>query len=443
MSKIARRLILPLLAALLAPGLAAAQNAANPAPAAAAERTTVPPAKGLAVSDAVLRDVAKLRGLPVLKPVTNGLKSRTDIRSIVLEDMAKSTTPRKLADSTLLLRFLGLVPQDFELERETVALLTEQIAGFYDPQTKVFYLADWIPLDEQRPVMAHELTHALTDQHFDLKRFEKWPDGDSDAELAARALVEGDATALMIEYSLDERGAPHDLAKLPVSLSNILRTSVNEPDAEHPVFTKAPAVLKQSLQFPYVYGVGFVQELLRNGSWTRVSDAYRALPASTEQVIHPQKYLTNEQPVKVALPDVSSLLGKDWSRIDSDVNGEFGYYLILGASLDDRNAASAAAGWGGDHYDFYVDATRTKPVLVHESAWDSEREAQEFYGAYAERVAKRFNVAETPGADAAKTWKTTEGIVYLERRGNRVLAVEGYRGEDVAPVVKALWESKT
>jgi Zn-dependent peptidase ImmA (M78 family) len=432
-----------LLAALIAPGLAAAQNPPNPAPATTADTASVSRAKGLAVSDEVLRDVAKLRGLAVLKPVTNGLKSRSDIRSIVLEDMAKSTTPRKLADSTLLLRFLGLVPNDFELERETVALLTEQIAGFYDPKTKVFYLADWIPIDEQRPVMAHELTHALTDQHFNLARFEKWPDGDSDAELAARALVEGDATALMIEFSLDERGAPHDLGKIPVSLSDVLRTSVNEPDAEHPVFTKAPAVLKESLQFPYVYGVGFVQELLRNGSWTRVSDAYRALPVSTEQVLHPQKYLANEQPVKVDLPNVAPLLGKDWSRIDSDVNGEFGYYLILGAALDDRQAAAAAAGWGGDHYDFYVDASRTKPVLVHESAWDSEGEAQEFYAAYSTRIAKRFGVSETPAAEGAKQWKTSDGTVYLERRGSRVLAVEGFRGDDVAPVVRALWNSKT
>jgi hypothetical protein len=360
---------------------------------------------------------------------------------MVLKDLAESSTSAQMRDSTALLRFLGLVPADFQLERETISLLTEQIAGFYDPKTKIFYLADWIPEAEQRTVMAHELTHALADQHFDLRRLEKWPDGDGDAELAARALVEGDATAMMIEYELAERGLPHDLGQFPVSLVDLMREGAGADDPDHPVFSHAPAVMRESLQFPYVYGAGFVQALLKAGKWSSVSAAYKTFPASTEQVLHPEKYLANEAPVKIALPDLSSALGAGWRRADADVNGEFGYALILKGELPDAEAASAAAGWGGDRYGFYLDASGERATLVHVSAWDSETEANEFFSAYAQRCVKRYGCTDAGDvAPGVKQWQTPEGIVRLERRGARVVAVEGFRGADAAPILKRLWE---
>jgi hypothetical protein len=434
MSKLCRPLLALLAAVLTAPAFALAQG---PAPAAADKAAVRAPAD-VAISNKVLVDVAKLRGLPVLRPVENGLKSRDDIQAMVLKDLAESTTPAKLRDTTALLRFLGLVPPDFELERETVELLTEQIAGFYDPRTKVFYLADWIPLAEQQPVMAHELTHALADQHFNLRRFEKWRDGDGDAEMAARALVEGDATALMIEYALVERGIPHDLGALPVSLTDLLRDG-GGGDTEHPVFSSAPEVMRQSLQFPYVYGAGFVQALLKSGSWATVSAAYTELPASTEQVLHPEKYLAREKPVAVALPDLSADLGRGWRRADDDVNGEFGLYLILKDKLGEREAAAAAAGWGGDRYGFYLDATGQRATLVQVTAWDTESDAAEFFAAYSERTARRYGLSDTGAAGPnARQWVTPDGIARVERSGKRVVAIEGFRGADVAPLVKRL-----
>lgn len=426
MSKTARRAV-ALAAILLVPSLAGAQKPAAP--------------KADAVPDQVLASVARLRGLPIVRAVPSGMKSRDAIRAMVLKDLAETSSSAQMRDSTALLKFLGLVPADFELERETIALLTEQIAGFYDPKTKIFYLADWIPESEQRTVMAHELTHALTDQHFDLRRLEKWPDGDGDAELAAHALVEGDATAMMIEYELAERGLPHDIGRFPVSLADLIREGAGADDPEHPVFSHAPAILRDSLQFPYVAGAGFVQALLKSGQWASVSAAYKTFPASTEQVMHPEKYLANEAPVKVALPDLSAALGAGWKRVDSDVNGEFGYDLLLKGELPEAEAASAAAGWGGDRYNFYLDASRDHATLVHVSAWDSEGEATEFFSAYAERCAKRFKTTDAGEVSpTVRQWQTSEGLVRLERRGARVVAVEGFRGADVAPIVKRLWE---
>ena len=438
MSKLARSLVALILTVPVATGLASAQKPVAPA-APAASAAPAGNARELAISAELLGEVARLRGLAVLKTVPSGLKSRADIESLVLKDIGENSTPEKLANATALLRFLGLVEDGFDLERETVSLLTEQIAGFYDPRTKNFYLADWIPLDEQRTVIVHELVHALADQHFDLRRFEKWPDGDADAELAARALVEGDATALMIAYALQERGLPHDLGRMPLSLTQMLRQSVSTPDKDRPVFATTPKVLRESLQFPYVYGAGLVQRLLKEGSWARVSDAYRTLPVSTEQVLHPEKYLDGEAPVKVDLPDISGVLGKGWRRVDTDVNGEFGYFLILEDELGEREAGAAAAGWGGDRYDFYLDAEGKRPLFVHASVWDSESEASEFFAAYAERTRRRFK-AEGDGkvGQNAREWRTDAGLVRLERSGARVVAVEGFNGADVATVLARL-----
>jgi hypothetical protein len=448
MSKISKAaVVLAAVLAALAPGAGFAQSgagrtapptAAHPAPAGAANAVGY-----LADSEAILREVAGLRGLAILRPVPSSLKSRADIEAIVLKDLAESSTPEEFATGTAFLRFLALVPPDFDLRRETVALLTEQIAGFYEPKTHYFYLADWIPIDEQRAVIAHELTHALADQHFDLRRFEKWPDGDSDAKLAAHALIEGEATAVMLQYSLKENGLGVDLGALPISLTDVFKSSLGDGDGEHPVYARAPRVLKQSLQFPYAYGVGLVQALLRDGSWKRVDRSYAAPPASTEQVMHPAKYLANERPVRVDVPDVSRLLGAGWRRADADVSGEFGYYLVLEATNGESDAARGAAGWAGDRYGFYVNDAKQLVTYVHRSAWDSVDEAREFFNAYTRRLMKRFAITADGGAGLdVREWPTPEGIVRVERSGADVLVIEGYRGTAVNSLVAELWNRR-
>lgn len=436
MSKLATLALVVLLFVSSGPGLVTAQQ-----PVASADKAAdaTRAAAELAVPVELVSEVARLRGLEILRPVSSGLKSREDINALVLDDLKENSTPERIAIGTAMLKFLGLVGDDFDLGRETVSLLTEQIAGFYDPKTKIFYLADWIPMEEQRTVIVHELTHALADQHFDLRRLEKWPDGDADAELAARALVEGDATALMFAFTLYERNLPHQLGSFPVSLTDMLRRMVQESEGDRPVFSKTPKVLRESLQFPYVYGAGFVQRLLREGSWARVGDAYRTFPASTEQVMHPEKYLKGEMPVRIELPDLAPLLGAGFKRVDADVNGEFGYYLILEAQLGDREASDAAAGWGGDRYHFYVDRDNASPVLVHESAWDTEADAAEFYSAYAERTRRRIAASGSGEiAPNVRQWKTDAGTYHIERSGLRVIAIEGFRGRDVNSIVTSV-----
>src|ERR1041384_5204615 len=177
------------------------QSSAQPAPqqpaaaTAAARNATL-----IAATEEVLKETSELRQLSIIRPVPSSTQSREEIQRAIIKNLDDETSPADLHASEVILKKLGLAPADFNYRDLMVRLLTEQVAGYYEPRTQQFHLADWIDADGQRPVMAHELTHALQDQHFNLKRFEKWQKGDSDAELAAHALIEGDATLAMTQY---------------------------------------------------------------------------------------------------------------------------------------------------------------------------------------------------------------------------------------------------
>ena len=154
----------------------------------------------IAATEEVLKETSTLRQLSVLRSVPSSALSRAEIERAVIKNLDEDTSPADMHAAEVTLKKLGLAPADFEYRPLMIRLLTEQVAGYYEPKTRQFHLADWIDTEGQRPVMAHELTHALQDQHFDLRRFEHWPKGDSDAELAAHALIEGDATLAMVMY---------------------------------------------------------------------------------------------------------------------------------------------------------------------------------------------------------------------------------------------------
>jgi hypothetical protein len=316
----------------------------------------------------------------------------------------------------VLLRVFGLAPKDFAYRSFLIKLLTEQVAGYYDPKAQQFYLADWIELEGQKPVMAHELTHALQDQHFNLKRFENWPKGDSDAELAAHALIEGDATLAMTLY----------MAKNPLVALAFIR-SLGAQEAASEQFKQAPRALRESLLFPYEEGSNWATQLYKRGGWELVSQAFTKLPQSSEQILHAEKYFSYEAPQKLTLPDFKIALGPAWKRLDYDVNGEWGCYLILDEFLNDTSESKrAAAGWSGDRFALYETGKPDEYFVAQLTAWDTPVDAREFFDAYAKRTAKRY--ADTKELEATGNrieWQTPTGGVALELRGSRVAIVEG------------------
>jgi hypothetical protein len=399
----------------------------------------------LNATDDVLKTVSRMRELEVKEPVKSAFKTRDEIEQSVIRDLDESTPPAEFDASQKTLAKLGLVPKGFQLRDYVVKLLREQVAGFYEPKTKEFYLAAWLPLAEQKKVMAHELVHALQDQHFNLRRFEKWPKGDSDAELAAHALVEGEATLVMILYDLDQQGLRGiDITKLGSLTERLLDNDAETSDPNYPVLSAAPRVLRENLQFPYVYGAGFTQAVLKNGAWRGLNDVYATLPASTEQIMHPQKYLAREMPVKIAMPDFAATLGKDWKRADEDVNGEFGYFVILSEFLPKFAARVAAAGWGGDRYGFYENKATGASALVQYTTWDTPGDAREFFAAYSERTEQRYKLKhDTDNKVTRRVYETSEGLASIELRDQDVIMIEGAESrEQLARLQERIWQSK-
>ena len=427
-------------AALFVPGFAVSARQQG---ASAAATSTARNAAIVATTQAVLKETSELRELPILRPVKSGAQTRTEIERMVIRNLDEQTTPGEMHATELSLKKLGLVPADFQYRSFVVKLLTEQVAGYYDPKAQQFYLADWIELEGQKPVMAHELTHALQDQHFNLRRFEHWPQGDSDAELAAHALIEGDATLAMTLY----------MAKNPLVALAFIR-SVGSTNTSSEQFQRAPRALRESLVFPYQEGSEWATQVYKRGGWAMVSEAFTKLPQSTEQILHPDKYFAHEAPVKIAMPDVRALLGSNWKRLDYDVNGEWSYYLILDEFLKaPAESRRAAAGWAGDRYAVY-EAKPGEIFLAQMTAWDTDNDAKEFFDAYVKRTERRYPDAKTAGGDYAgrdsagapgqnerQAWQTGEGGVIAELRGSRVLILEGIPGSsDARGLLRTLWQ---
>jgi hypothetical protein len=498
--------------------VAATQSGAVARPLGRAQQGSVATTRNAALVAAtqdVLKETSEIRQLSILRPVQSSAQSRAEIERMIMKNLDQEMTPAQTHAAEVTLKKLGMAPPDFQYRALMIRLLTEQVAGYYDPKTREFHLADWIDLDGQRPVMAHELTHALQDQHFNLRRFEHWPKGDSDAELAAHALIEGDAMLAMALY----------VANNPLRALLFLK-SLGTAGMSTVELDKAPQAVRETLLFPYQEGTNWTRSLYKQGGWNEVSQAFSTLPQSTEQILHPEKYFAHEAPVKVTLPDIAPLLngraqGSEvrgrrsevggqrsefsrsvesanlrtvsgyafagsasapsaferysslithysslsspapdtrspapaaWRRIDYDVQGEWGFYLILDQFLKSpAESHRAAAGWGGDRFAVY-EGPKGEVLIASLSIWDTENDAREFFDAYVKRTELRYpNATRSESEPLApkqrasnspdtRAFATSEGIVVIELRGSRALIVEGVpKPVGWKSIVKTFW----
>ncbi|HEX6836948.1 MAG TPA: hypothetical protein VF334_10275 [Polyangia bacterium] len=359
----------------------------------------------LAAADEIARQVAGLRGLNLKAPLQRGVLTRDEIGAKLKDRIGKEYTPEEVRTEARVLKRLGLLGPDVDYERLLLDLLMEQVAGFYDPFAAKLYIADWLPLEMQRPALAHEIEHALQDQHFDLKKFATPIKDDGDRQLAHSALVEGDATAVMLEFQAQSMGLPADqLPELIAQMSKtLIQTSIGQ--AQAPLFDKAPPFVRETLMFPYLTGLLFVESFRRTSPWSKVDDVFKSPPESTEQVMHPEKYVAHEHPTKITPAPIAALGAR--KEVRRDIFGELVMKILFatappppatavskkagsGATLDvdvQALAEKAAAGWGGDREVAYADpAEPNGPVTVVDlSTWDTEGDAKE-----AELVAQRL-----------------------------------------------------
>lgn len=320
----------------------------------------------LTIADEARDTAVRLRGLTVLQPIRTKVASRKEIERYMAQRVNDPVIRKSLAISGAALSVLGVIPDGYDLEAFLARMAREQVAGYWDFERKILYIADWLPAYLQKPTLVHEFTHALQDQHYNIARFMKPVRGLSEPYSAIAALLEGDATVVMVESMMSNVLEAEDgerISRLVERLSGILSLASGLSDV--------PAVLRDSLMFPYFGGLRFVLLTRSNDGWESVNALYRTPPLSTEQVLHPEKR-GKDFPVEVKLPSIRM---PGYKKIGTDVMGELGIKLVLEQTLAKEDAARAAEGWGGDRY--IVWASKGKVTMLWVSVWDSEADALE------------------------------------------------------------------
>jgi hypothetical protein len=415
-------------------GLCAQQSSAPANPPAASSS----PSDFAQAADEVLHNMSEITGLPLRTPLKKTLRSRDEIRAYVIRQMNEDKDiAQRYADAKAAEAF-GLLPKNFDLDSFMVELLTEQIAGLYDPKAHEFYIANWIPLEDQRMVMAHELTHALEDQHFQIEAWLKAARPNDDAELAREAFLEGSAMAAMVDYLL--QGTGKSLNTMPEFDPSILTGDL----ASSPSLQKAPPFIKDTLVFPYFAGMTFTAAALKPAGWSSIGKVFLNPPASTQQIMHPNLYKSGHIPEPVTLPAIDGYLGKAWKKLDENLMGEFGWLEVLKQFLDETRAKPLAATWEGDRYQVYENQQSKRLLLLSRIRFSSQVHAARFFGQYSELLEKKhpqrsdlfrrpnFFSFDTPDGGVFLRCSTTDCLV-LEG-ADRGLFIELNKQLDLGPV---------
>ena len=405
--------------------------------------------------DEILAFDSKQTGLAIKKQVKRRLTSRDEVVSYLTKHM-KDEDVKKLQRSELVLKKFGLLPRDFDLEKLLVALLREQIAGYYDPKTKTVNLLDWVPMEEQEPVMAHELTHALQDQAIGLDKWMKKGDKDlgeikkdptpedienDEMNDAREAVVEGQAETVMMQYELAPVG--RSIADSPELVETMEAQMANGTD-DSKVFKDAPIFLKESLTFPYSYGMKFVIKLMEKGGRERAFAAVLANPPhTTRQIMQPETYLSGEKIAPMRVPEFKRDF-KDYVKFDIGAMGEFDVAVLIEQYAGKKLSERLYPEWrGGYYYAARPKNNAAAPLgLIYVSRWSSAEKASEFAEIYARSLTQRYKKAEETGEPALgeaseehpeykvdvlkgrHTWTTEEGTVVIEEQGDTVLVSE-------------------
>lgn len=399
-------------------------------PGSAATAPTTPPGGStqnpefLKAADEVLQQMSVILHLPIKEPLKKSLRSKQEIRAYLIQaDKDDKNDAQKYADDKSLEAF-GLIPKDFPLDAFMLDVLTEQVAGLYDPKAKEFYIADWIPSDQQKDVMSHELTHALEDQSFNVDPWIKAARPNDDAELARDAVSEGTALAAMLDYGLrDEHLSIREIG----DVTALIRPgAVQEMDKDSKL-AKAPLVIRDALLFPYIEGTSFSQQFLKaHSGWQDLHLLFENPPVSTQQIMEPEFYLKGVGPAKVTLPSWKGIAPPDWKFLEENVMGQFGVEEVLKQFLDPARAAQLSPSWDGDRYAVFENSKTKALKLVWLLALETDDDAARYFGQYSEALEMKYSerkmLYRRPNFFQ---FETPSGGVFLRCVGRQCLTVEG------------------
>ncbi|HSM07588.1 MAG TPA: hypothetical protein VLA33_01045 [Gemmatimonadota bacterium] len=356
----------------------------------------------------LLPEVERLSGLPAREALRLGIRSRADLEAFLEAELEEQFAGERMGNVVRAYARFGLVPDTLDLEPLLSRLLLEQVAGFYDPKSDTLFVVEGISQELVDGVLVHEMVHALQDQYVDLDSLVEATRQRNDPGMAVQAAVEGHATFVMYEWMLGQMtGGSVDLSRMPRLSESLDSEALASAGIEMPELQQAPAVIREQLLFPYVSGLDFIQ-VRWAGADGRVPPLGDALPVTTEQILHPERWGAPELVPPAPLEFATAASG-EWSEVYSDGLGEIDTRILLREFLTDRDRAdAAAAGWDGDIYRLLEGPSGE--VLVWVSRWDTRSEATEFA-----RAMERVLAARYPGESGRR--------VAVERPGDRIVRV--------------------
>ncbi|HEY3705383.1 MAG TPA: hypothetical protein VGL22_10005 [Terracidiphilus sp.] len=411
-----------------------------------------------ALVDQLMKFSSEETGLPIKAEVKRQLTSRAQVEGYLKEKFGEDESAKRLQRGEIVLKKFGLLDHDFDLQPFLLALLKEQIEAYYDSKAKTVNMLDWVSVDEQKPVLAHELTHALQDQHVNL---EKWSDQTPDEvstnykedvdhlakdemDTAREAVTEGQATAVMMDNILKPMGK--SLVKDPEVVEFIKQQMAGSSDS--PVMARAPLLLSESLLFPYREGLSFEQDVwMDKGKDAAFAGALDRPPSSTWEIINPREFEKAQVPVVPLLPDIHTVVDREYKPYDIGQVGELDLHILsqlFGGESAARNLTPAWDGgiyWAGQRLSAKTPEQQadTKSIsLFYLSSWRSAQAATAFAKLYAESLGRKYSglkkdvsaqgttPAEAPSGTVEQVFTTNEGPVTITTRGKLVFVAESF-----------------
>jgi hypothetical protein len=406
----------------------------------------------LADADNLFHYASKVTGLPIEHPVKKVFISRGEVKAELLKKFDEDKGNKRMERSELVLKKFGLLDQDFHLRPFLLSLLTEQIAGFYDQKTKTMNLLNWVPLDEQKPVMAHELTHALQDQKVNLEKWEDpQPEGvaknvqednvhlqTDEAGTAREAALEGQAMVTFADYVINQQMPGKTLRDVPRVGEQLSSGATDMSDS--PVLARAPLVLQQALLFPYTTGLAFEQAVLvSQGTDAAFAGVLSRPPDSSFEVMHPKAYLQHVPVPVMVLPNIHPLLEQaGYEPYDIGVMGELDVRMTTELFGGRPLAEAIAPQWDGGLYyaaqrknATAAEKETTKSLaLLYSSKWKDENAARSFMRVFQEELPRQYDglvrrQKDESGEDE-RVYTSREGDIVLSLEGERVWVSEGF-----------------
>jgi hypothetical protein len=354
------------------------------------------------------------------RPVACQYISRAEVNEYIQKRVKDSVKPEDIHAQELVLKRFGLVPRDFDLAKATVDLLTEQAAAFYDYDRKKLFITDSTPSAMQTAILAHELSHAVADQNFNLKKYIRKGSDTDDGSTARLAVMEGQATWVMSEYMARQIGSSLRTNPELASMMSAMQDSAGD---QFPVFDHAPLYFRLSLVFPYTKGVLFQNALVQKLGDGAFAEPFRKPPVSTQQILHPEKYVSGLQPTHPALPN-AGLSG--YKRIAEGSLGEFDNAALIEQFAGKEAANELAPHWRGSSLELRENKSANRAVLLYSVEWDSEDAARRYFEFYKSAIRKKSKSVSV-GSETADAFSGTDddGRFEMRRAGAVISSVEG------------------